>query len=234
MRATLQLLVLCLSASLAGCVTVTERYQLGSPERLSEASFVAANRLGWTTERLADGKFRLIDRMNSGLLRRAWVDVSAGPDGVLTLSGDLAERGWDMRPTLGVVAPLLAQATLQELGVAAEGPPMERTSVPLTVGLNLLLPAAGAVYALRGSPYAKTTWANHWAFWMGSHAALDVGAGINLALGVDYLQRGERNLGLAYVVGSIAGLVLNRMIALLVQVPAVQPDPGCSLAVGLG
>lgn len=44
----------------------------------------------------------------------------------------------------------------------------------------------------------------------------------SLGLGVDYLQRGEKSLGLGYLAGAIAALVLNRLIALAVQLRVVQ------------
>src|SRR5688500_3900531 len=98
--------------ALSGCATVTERYPLGSPDRLAAASLEAATGLGWTTERLTDGKFRLLDTVHSGLVRKSWITVSAEPDGVLSMSGPVAERDWQMRGSLGVFAPILAQATL--------------------------------------------------------------------------------------------------------------------------
>lgn len=218
----LRLLTLSVGVALGGCATVVERYQLGSPDRLPAASLEAATRLGWTTESLGGGGFRLVDRLHSGLLRKDWVSVTPGADGVLTLSGPVAERDWEMHESLGAVGPLLAQATLQRLGTAAEGPPVEPRSVALTVGLDLLLPAVGAAYALPGSPYLTSNWTSHWAWWVGAHGLLDALAAVHLGLGVDYYQRGERGMGLGYVGGAIAGLVLNRLVALLFQLPVVQ------------
>ncbi len=211
-----------IAAGICGCATVTERYPLGSPERLAQASLEAATQLGWTTQPLPDGGFRLVDRIHSGLLVTDWVSVTPGADGVLTMTGPVAERDWENRKSLGVVGPLLAQATLQKLGATAEGPPLERRSLALTVGLDLLLPAAGAGYALKGSPYANTNWATHWGSWVSVHGVLDALAAVNLGLGVDMYQRGERDLGRGYIWGAVAALVLNRLIALAVQVPVVQ------------
>jgi len=165
-----------ITLALAGCATTSERYRLGSPERL------------------ADGKFRLVEHIHSGLLRKQWVEVSTEADGVLALSGPVAEQDFQMRASLGAVGPLLAQATLQKLGPRAEGKPVERRSVPLTVSLDLLLPAVGAAYALPGSPYTNGSWGSHWGYWVGTHALLDVLSGINLGLGVDYYRRGRQRL----------------------------------------
>jgi hypothetical protein len=215
-------LTLLLTLVLSGCATVTQRYPLGEPDRLAEASFEAAGRLGWTTEKLQGGKFRFIDRLHSGLLNPSWVEVTPEAGGVLALHGR-AVRDWNTGgDSLGAVGPILAQATLQTLGTVAEGPPVATRSLALTVGLDLLFPAAGAAYSLRDSPYLQhAIWSNKWGAWVGMHAALDVLSAVNLGMGMDLYLR-NRSTGLTNVAVGIAGLVLNRLIALLLQVPIVR------------
>ncbi|MHB8875727.1 MAG: hypothetical protein ACYC8T_18735 [Myxococcaceae bacterium] len=208
-------LVLFAGLGLCSCATtVSERYQLGHPDRLPGASLEAAARLGWTTQMLEGGKFRLA---KSRLPQRDAIDVSPGPDGVLTLTGQSAARDWDNRPTLGPSGPLLAQATLQVMGVPKEGPPLSRRSPGLTVGLDLLFPAAGAAYALPGSPYSFWHWGGH----VGLRAGMDALAAVFIAQGMEFRRAGygdgTHQLGLA-----IGYLVFNRLMALLVDLPTVS------------
>ena len=208
-------LLLLAAVSLSGCATVvTERYQLGQPERLSEASLEAAHRLGWATERLEGGKFRLLEQR---FVRQPEIEVTPGADGVLTLSGTTTARGWDSRPTLGPVGPLLSQATLQVMGLEAKGPPVPTRSVAVTAALDLLLPTAGALYALPGNPFGYS----HWGIHVAVRTGLDAVAALFLANAIDYRRSGVGTgtfeLGLA-----IGYLVVNRMLALLMDTQLVQ------------
>ena len=150
--------VLALSVLVAtGCVTthVVERYPIaGDPAAIDRAAHEAVERLGWSSEAAASGRFRLTRYPRAEATPR-WaepflLEYSVGPGG-LEFEGN---RSGGNQTELTEAASILADATRQLLEAkAAPGPTVSPRSAAVAVALDVLLPAAGAVYALGGDPY---------------------------------------------------------------------------------
>jgi hypothetical protein len=140
-----------------GCVTsrVVERYPMpGDAAAVDRAAREAVVKLGWEGEAAASGQFRLTRYPRAERFWRFSERFGLGftaEAGALKLEGD--RLGPD-KTELTEAAAILADATRQLLGPQGGPRPMvSPRSAPVTVALDLLLPAGGAVYALAGDPY---------------------------------------------------------------------------------
>jgi hypothetical protein len=192
-----------------GCVTtISERYRVETENPIGGAGLVAVERLGWTAEKLDDARFRLLDY---GPLGKGPIDVTVSEDRSLLLTGPANSRDENGKLSMGGVGPLLTQAVRQTVDVSQMGPPVPRRSLVLTTGFDLVLPAAGALYALPGNPYSQL----HWGLLLALRVGLDVVGALNVAQGLRFADRFEVYAGAMYI-------VLNRVLALMFDLPAAD------------
>lgn len=162
---------------LTGCTASrgTERFVItGDAQTLKAAAIDASGKLGWTTVGGESGKFEIVAYPRQSRVSRAVLNVSAEDD-VLVIEGE-RDSGLAFLPE---TSRILASVTAQSLGQQTGGAAVESRSKALTLGLDLLLPAAGAFYALRGDPYfdsgasvgMRGFW---WEFW--GRLGLDIAA----------------------------------------------------------
>ena len=202
-----------------GCATthVAERYVLvGDAQAIARAAEEATRRLGWTTEAIASGKFKLLESPRKPAVA---LTVSAS-DGVLQIEGELPTNQPDMPET----ARILRSATAEILDGRPRDPVSPRSPVIGGI-LDVLVPSAGALYALQGNPYFDSHAVN-WrrSFWWDVSNRLVIDATSGILLGV-FVKQANEGFGInpwAIVVAEIAILVLNRIGALLTDVSAIS------------
>jgi hypothetical protein len=142
---------LLLGLLLSGCATthLTERYVIaGDAQSLVRAAEEASVRLGWATTASEGGKFHVLFYPRHSRTSSNPLTIGAEDD-VLRIEGDQERHG----AYLPEAAQILAGATAELMGQRAPGPKVEERSAAITVALDLIFPAAGALYALHGDPY---------------------------------------------------------------------------------
>lgn len=185
---------------LSGCATVEHRFAMkASADEIRGATQEAASRLGWSADLAASGRIHLAGTPGGFL-------VAKPVDGALLVESE---------PRDASLAPLLA-ATSRQVITREAGALVTPRSLPLTIALDVLLPAAGTLY-LGPSDLG----------------GLSIGGGsfgLNLALRllVDavaaemfWLSTIDPNRGLfiGYAVGALA---LNRLLAIILDVKSVS------------
>ncbi len=153
----------------------------GTADELRASARDAAHQLDWETEAAEGGAFRIVEYPRQHWIWKKPLLVTV-KDGELAIEGE-AVGGWSNAGTVEA-ARLLASATKQVRGEVVFSPPIEARSEGLTVAFDLLSPAAGAWYALKGHPAYDQGYGlrNFWAeFFM--RAAADVAA---VGLGLEF------------------------------------------------
>lgn len=212
--------VLLLCFAQAACfVPVRETYRInGSASELLSTARQNAQKLGYETTDGADGGFTITGFAG----RRAGesLEVSAAED-TLTIDGTGASRATTEQLTfrLSESAEILARSTDAQLH-HLDGPKVAPRSRALTVGLDLLLPAAGAFYALRGSPYRDSAaTASGRGFWWEVVVRAELDA-VAFGIGAEllYLDSAAHRPFTPYaLLGSIAVAVLVRVMSVIVD-----------------
>lgn len=208
---------LLLALVLSGCATarVTERFTIDAPAaELRASAEEAAQKLGWATEAVDAQSFRVTDYARQHWLMKKPLLVTIA-DGALAVEGE--REGWADVPVES--ARLLASATKQVRGELVFSPRVEERSEAVTVALDVLFPAGGALYALKDDPAfdspvvygMRKFW---WEFW--GRVALD---GCAVALGAEFalLRRpdGTSVFPAWYIGMPIATLLAARIGALI-------------------
>lgn len=199
------------------CATFkTERFPIdGRADELQASALEASDKLGWTTEAAEGGGFRI-----TGYPRQHWLMkkplLVTVKDGELAVEGETVTGGWPQGGTVEA-GRLLASATKQVRGEAVFAPPIEERSEAITVALDLVSPAAGAWYALKGDPAYDQGLGqrNFWAeFFM--RAGIDVLCGaFALEIGLFRLRDGSSVFPQWMIAMPLAILVSTRISALM-------------------
>jgi hypothetical protein len=168
-----------------------ERFHLGgSREQIIAAVSEAGERMGFRRDGWApEGTVRFVETPTQSDFARseitAWVD--SGGALVLSTPDEWASARGDVRVTgMGIAPRLLVQAAEQVLEPARTRPDArvaEPRSLALALALDLVLPAAGALYARPGDPYTAGDTAMWWAPFM-SRLILDGSVGFMLFAGL--------------------------------------------------
>ncbi len=213
-----------LGVLLSGCVlhhVETYSFEERSAAEVSEAARRAAQKLGWEADASARGRLRLLDVPHEGAFRTALEVFSE--DGRLIIEGDRPVDAWRPSP-LGPASRVLATETARELAaeVRESSPAVAPRSKLAAAALDVLFPAAGALYAGLGDPYltsGATSWASHpWAQF-GLRLALDASAGLFASTLV--LRRGGPEPTWWEWALLAEMLVVNRVIALVFDLRAI-------------
>ena len=183
---------------------------------VEQAARRAAEKLGWEIDPNAHGRLRLADVPSEAATKQP-LDVFA-EDGRLVVEGDRPSS--QLMAPLGPASTVLATVTVRELGLEQSSAPRVTSRSRLAaVALDLLFPAAGALYAGLGDPYLTSgaaSWAsNPWAQF-GLRLALDAGSAAGLAV---MAATRRDNWGLWLVYGEM--LVVNRVLALVFDMRSI-------------
>jgi len=216
-----------LGVLLSGCVVHhVETYPMEgkTAAEVDQAARRAATKLGWEADASARGRLRLVDVPDEGRAFRTPLDVFS-EDGQLIIEGD-QQGGTAWTAPLGVASRMLATETARELAaeVNRTSPPVTRRSKLAASALDVLFPAAGALYSGLGDPYLTSgavSWASHpWAQF-GFRLAADVSAAVYGTTLV--LRHGSGAFEPGWWEWAIVAemLVLNRVLALVFDLSSI-------------
>lgn len=189
-----------LSVLLSACATVEHRYAMdASADEIRGATHEAASRLGWTADLATSGRIHLTASPGGFL-------VAEPLNGALLVESAPRDTGLDS----------LLAATSRQVLTGEVGAPITPRSLPLTIALDVLMPAAGTLYLGPADP--------------GGLAFGGASFGVNLALrlvldavGAEMFWLSTIDANRALFVGSAIGaLVLNRVLALILDVKSVR------------
>ncbi len=209
---------------LCGCATtqLTERFVItGDAQTLQQAAQAASSRLGWTTAAADSDSFQIIGYPRQSRTSPGVLKVRSEND-VLSIEGG-QESGL---PFLPETARMLASATAQQLGQKTGGAAVAERSTALTVGLDVLLPAAGALYGLHGDPYFDSSAViglrSFWWEFFGRLGCDLAAAGLLAEFALLQNPDGSRTMPLWTIASPIIVLVVMRVssvINVLIEVP---------------
>jgi hypothetical protein len=201
-----------------GCVSVKpveQRYNFTEPhDEVVTATWSAVEKLHWKVDSSPSDHLVLSETPR---LRMLPLDVTVSNDSTLVVRSTLHDRLNIIEPA----ADLLIQATRQELNpadVSASATTLQRRSPTVTAVLDLLLPAAGDIYAHQGDVTYEAYIGQPWWETLYWRAGFDVIGATALVVGMEFnrsLNGTFKTFGWIAVGSGVFALATNRIGSLI-------------------